>query len=271
MMAWTSTPSASSHEVFKGEETQQQQPGSQEESQELDKKLSNPVASLISLPFQANVDFGLGAGPGVRFTLNFQPVIPVVLNSKWNLISRTIVPIIHQADVTAPGSSENGLGDITQSFFFAPNKSQPFIWAIGPVLLIPTATNDALGNKQLGLGPTVLMLKQQSGWTYGVLLNHLWKVAGSDSHARVNATFGQPFLSYTTKDALTYSVNMEANYDWTGKHWGIPIHPGFSKLLRFGKQPVSLSGALRCWVTSPHSGPTGCGFRFGVTPLFPKK
>lgn len=203
------------------------------------------------MPFQSNFDFRMGTGSGWRYTLNFQPVIPVALNKKWNLISRTILPIIHQGNVTGPGTSQSGLGDIVQSFFFSPNKTEPFIWGVGPVALIPTATNDALGSKQLGLGPTVVVLKQEHGWTYGALANQIWRVAGSSSRARVNATFLQPFVTYTTKDAWTYSVNTESTYDWTGNHWAVPIHVQVAKLVRFGKHPVQFGGAMRCWVTSP--------------------
>jgi hypothetical protein len=267
-------PSSSGDEftlrTFSGYAPETQMPSkSSSDAQQLAKELSNPVASLISVPFQGNFDFGMGAGSGWRFTLNFQPVIPVALSPKWNMISRTILPIIHQGNVAAPGS-QNGLGDIVQSFFFSPNKSEPLIWAVGPVVLIPTATNDFLGSEKLGLGPTILGLRQSGGWTYGLLMNHIWSVAGSDSRASVNSTFLQPFLAYTTKDAWTYSINAESTYDWTGNHWAIPVHPGVAKLVRFGKQPVSFSGTMRCWVTSPQGGPGGCGFRIVVTPLFPK-
>jgi len=249
-----------------------QKPAAGDETAELAKKLSNPVASLISFPIQANFDLRMGAADhGWRATINVQPVIPVALNPKWNLISRTIIPIIHQADVTAPGASQSGLGDIIQSFFLSPNKTEPFIWGVGPAILIPSATNDALGSKQLGLGPTVVLLKQQHGWTVGVLWNHLWRVAGGSGRPRVNADFLQPFLSYSTRDGWTYSLNTESTYDWTGNHWAVPIHFQVSKIVRFGKQPVSFGGAMRCWATTPSGGPEGCGLRIVVTGLFPKK
>jgi len=242
-----------------------------DETAELAKKLSNPVASLISFPIQANFDFRMATGSGWRATINVQPVIPVALNPRWNLISRTIIPIIHQANVTARGASQSGLGDTVQSFFLSPNKTEPFIWGIGPAILIPTATNDFLGSKQLGLGPTVVMLKQQHGWTVGVLWNHLWRVAGGSGRPRVNADFLQPFLSYSTRDGWTYSLNTESTYDWTGNHWAVPIHFQVSKIVRFGHQPVSFGGAMRCWATTPSGGPEGCGLRIVVTGLFPKK
>ena len=237
---------------------------------ELAKQLSNPVSSLITFPLQSNFDFGMGAGSGWRYTLNVQPVIPVSLNSKWNMISRTIVPIIHQHNV-AGTSSQSGLGDISQSLFFSPTDSKRFIWGVGPQLLIPSATNDLLGTEKFAIGPTFIVLKQREAWTVGALTNHLWSIAGDDTRASVNSTFIQPFLSYNTRDAWTYSLNTESTYDWTANHWNVPIHFSVSKLIRFGHQPVSFGGALRCWATSSSGGPEGCGLRIIVTPLFPTR
>ena len=260
-----------------------------EDTAELAKKLSNPISSLISFPIQTNFDFRMGTGSGWRNTTNVQPVIPVALNKDWNMISRTIVPIIHQANVTgpgrsesglgdilqanvtAPGASQSGLGDVVQSLFFSPNKSEPFIWGVGPAILIPTATNSFLGSKQLGLGPTVVVLKQQHGWTVGTLWNHIWRVAGGSGRPKVNSDFIQPFLTYGTKDGWTYSVNTESSYDWTRDSWSVPVHFTVTKVVRFGKQPMSFAGAIRCWATSPTGGPEGCGLRIVVTALFPKK
>jgi len=248
----------------------QQAPAPQSDSADLAQKLTNPVASLISVPFQSNFDFGLGPdGDGFRYTLNFQPVIPVSLNSKWNLISRTIVPIIHQSDVI-PDTSQTGLGDIVQSFFFSPNKAEPLVWGAGPVLLIPTATDGLLGTEKFGIGPTVVALKLSGQWTYGGLFNHIWSVAGDEDRADVSSTLVQPFVSYTTKTAWTLTLNTESTYDWKGEQWSVPIHVSAAKLVRFGKQPVSIGGSLRCWATTPSGGPQGCGLRFIFTPLFPK-
>jgi len=136
------------------------------DAHELAKQLSNPVSSLISFPLQSNFDFGMGAGSGWRYTLNIQPVVPISLTPKWNMISRTIAPIIHQHNV-AGLSDQSGLGDISQSLFFSPIDSKRFVWGVGPQLLIPTATNDLLGTEKFALGPTVIVLKQKEAWTYG--------------------------------------------------------------------------------------------------------
>lgn len=168
-----------------------------DEAAELAKQLQNPVASLISVPFQNNFEFNLGPNDdGFKYTLNFQPVIPVSLSQDYNLIIRTIVPIISQDDVI-PGTNQSGLSDITQSFFFSPKKPVGgWIVAFGPVLLWPTATDDLLGTEKWGAGPTGLLLKQVGGWTYGILANHIWSYAGDDHRNYVSATFLQPFMSY---------------------------------------------------------------------------
>lgn len=249
----------------------QNTPAAPQDTQALAKKLANPVASLISFPIQMNFDFGMGTGSGWRMTTNIQPVIPIALNKDWNLISRTILPIIHQGNVVAPGTGQSGLGDVVQSIFFSPNKTEPMIWGIGPAALIPTATNSSLGSRQWGLGPTVVVLKQRGPWTVGALWNHIWGVSGGNGRPKVNADFMQPFLAYSTKDGWTYTLNTESTYDWTGHSWSVPIHAQVAKIVRFGKQPVSFAGAMRCWAKSPSGGAEGCGLRVVITGIFPKK
>jgi len=237
----------------------------------LAKKLSNPVASLISVPFQLNYDKGFGPNDADKFTLNIQPVIPVSISDDWNIIFRTILPVIYQ-DAPAPGTSDEfGLGDTTASQFFSPKEPGPWglIWGIGPVEYIPTATDSQLGQGQLGLGPTAVVLKQDHGWTYGILANHIWKVAGPNGNPDVNASYMQPFVAYTWPTATTLTLNTESTYDWTGKQWTVPINLMLSQVLKVGDQPVSLQIGGRYYAESPAQGPTW-GLRFNLTFLFPR-
>jgi hypothetical protein len=244
-------------------------------AQELAKKLSNPIASLISFPLQANFDFKIGPEDGGwRETLNVQPVIPISISKDWNMISRTILPLTYQSDVVPGIGSQGGLGDVVQSLFFSPQAptSGGLIWGAGPVLLFPTATNDRLGADKWGAGPTFVVLKQQSGWTFGALGNHIWSYAGDDDRGDVSTTFVQPFVARTTKTLTTYNLNTETTYNWKADEdeWSVPINFSVSQLTKFGKLPVSLTGGLRYWLEAPPNAASGWGFRFGVTFLFPK-
>ncbi|WP_457583744.1 transporter [Ensifer canadensis] len=244
----------------------------QDSNQELAKKLSNPIASMISVPFQFNYDRGYGPDDGNKSTLNFQPVIPFSLNADWNVISRTILPVTSQDDIAGPSGSQFGLGDTLQSFFFSPAKptESGLIWGVGPAFLIPTGTDDLLGGEKWGIGPTVVLLKQEGEWTYGVLANHIWSFAGSHERDDISSTFLQPFLSYTTKDAWTFSLNTESTYDWKADDWSVPINFNISKLITIDKQPISLGAGVRYWATAPDNGPEGLGFRLTMTFLFPE-
>jgi hypothetical protein len=241
----------------------------QDAQADLAKQLQNPVASLISVPLQHNLDFGIGPNDATRYLLNVQPVIPISLSEEWNLISRTILPVVYQGELTEGAGSTFGLGDIVQSLFLSPNKTEPFIWGAGPVFLLPTATDDLLGAKKWGVGPTFVVLKQQGGWTYGALGNHIWSFAGDEDRADISNTFLQPFLTYTWPSTLSVGGNLETTYDWNAEQWTIPLNLFFSRLVTLGTQPVSLGGGVRFYLEKPDGGPDW-GLRLNVVLLFPK-
>lgn len=238
--------------------------------QDLAKKLSNPIADLISIPFQFNYDEGYGPEDAGIWRLNVQPVIPITLNADWNLISRTIVPVIYQESLFAGGDDELGLGDTVQSLFFSPRKPVGgWIVGVGPAFNFPTATDHSLGSEKWGVGPTAVVLKQERGWTYGILANHIWSFAGDDDREDLNVSFLQPFLAYTFPTATTITVNAESTYDWDEGDWTVPINLMASQLVRVGKLPVSLQLGGRWYAESPEGGPEW-GVRFAFVILLPK-
>lgn len=242
----------------------------QAQDADLAQKLANPVAALISVPIQSNYDFGIGAGDGTIWRTNIQPVIPFSISEDWNVISRTILPVIDQEGLAPAGDAldASGLGDITQSFFFSPKKSSP-IWGVGPAFLIPSATDVLLGGEKWGIGPTAVILKQEGQWTYGALANHIWDFAGDDSRGAVNATFLQPFVSFITPTKTTFSLNTETTYDWQNEQWIVPVNFVVSQLFKIGDQPVQAFVGARYYVETPTGGPEW-GLRLGMTFLFPK-
>jgi hypothetical protein len=241
------------------------------QSYDLARQLTNPVASLISLPLQNNFDWGGGPdGDGFQYRINIQPVIPFTLNKDWTLISRTILPYIYQENIFGT-TSQSGFSDTVQSLFFSPTEptSNGWIWGAGPVILLPTATDDLLGTEKWGTGPTGVFLRQSNGWTYGMLANHIWSFAGEDSRNDVNATFLQPFLTFTMETFTTFSVNLESSYDWQGSQWTVPINLGVAQLLRVGGAPMQFAVGGRYYVEAPDNGPDW-GLRFSVTFLWPR-
>lgn len=239
---------------------------------EIAKKLNNPIASLISVPMQFNYDENIGTGDGgERLVLNIQPVIPISLNENWNVISRTILPLIDQNDVP-PGTDESGVGDVFQSVFFSPKAPTAggWIWGAGPAVLLPTASEDVLGAEKWAAGPTAVVLKQVNGWTYGALTNHVWSFAGESDRADISTTFLQPFLAYTTATYTTLGTNTESSYDWKREEWSVPLNLTATQVFKIGQQPMSLQLGARYWADTPDAGPEGWGWRMTYTLVFPR-
>jgi hypothetical protein len=244
---------------------------SQSSAQELADKLSNPVSNLISVPFQNNVDYGIGNFNGSKYTLNFQPVIPIPLSPKINLITRYIIPIVDQRDITGEGTSQFGLSDATVSAFFAPaDMKNGLIWGVGPEFLVPIGTNDFLSTRKWGIGPSVLLAKQKSGMTYGFLVNQIWSFAGDENRSDVNQMYFQPFFSKNFKSGAGLGLSSEMTFNWEGKTTSIFLIPQVTAVTKLGNQPISLSIAPKIPVTGPDETKPDFGIRASLTFVFTK-
>lgn len=234
---------------------------------EVAKKLANPIANLISVPFQSNLDVGAGGHNGSKMVLNFQPVIPITLSPKMNLITRWILPIISQKDITGESTNQSGLGDAVITGFFSPSQSK-ITWGVGPAFILPTATSKLLGSEKFSIGPSIVILKQANGWTIGGLANHVFSVAGSDSRSDVSATFLNPFFGYNWKSGAGVTLNTEYTHDWKNDIDVLVIQPLASAVTKFGKQMMSFAVGPRL-----HFAPSGhadYGIRAVIVLVFPK-
>lgn len=240
---------------------------------ELAKKLANPVAAMISVPFQFNYDGRIGPEKkGSRWTMNFQPVIPFELNGEWNLISRTIVPLVTQRNIFPGAGTQSGVGDIIQSLFFSPSQPGPggVIWGIGPAFQLPTGNAPLLGQGQWGVGPTAVVLTQRGPWTVGALANHIWSFASNDDrNPYVNRTYINPFLSYGLGNGWSVSLSGDLTQDWRTNKFTSTVQTGISKVLTIDRQPISVALNLRYQTQTTRGGPHDFAVRSGVTFLIP--
>jgi hypothetical protein len=247
----------------------------------LAKAAQNPVAAMISLPLQNNTFFGVGPHGDVANVLNIQPVVPIGAGD-WNIISRTIVPVIYVQDL-APGLSDIandpqgddgsfGLGDVNQSFYFSPADAGPVIWGVGPSLTVPSATDDSLGSERWSAGPAAVALAMPGNWVVGSLVRQLWSFAGDDDRQDVNQTLIQPFVNYNfpggwyAVSSPIITANWEADSDDT---WTVPVGGGMGKIFKIGGQAMNASLQGFYNVERPEFGPDW-SIRFQLQFLFPR-
>ena len=247
------------------------QEGTQSSPEELARKLSNPISSLISVPFQNNTDIGIGSDNGTRNTLNIQPVIPVGLTEKLNLIARWVQPVVSQYNITDSGNKEFGLGDAVVSAFLSPSQSKGGLtWGAGPVFLVPTGTNDFLSAKKFGIGPTAVALYQSKGYTFGALINQIWSVAGDKDRGDISMLFFQPFFSYNWKTGAGIGANFEITQNWASSTTNVWFNPSISAVTSLGKQKTQFVIGPRFNLAAPEGSKADIGVRAALVFLFPK-
>jgi hypothetical protein len=245
-------------------------------AEELAKLAQNPVGNLISVPFQNNTNFNVGPLSKTQDILNIQPVIPIDVNKDWNIITRTIIPLIWQPEFAPGQGSTFGLGDIQLSAFLSPAEPGPggLIWGAGAILQMPTNTDDALGNKNWGLGPTAVVLKLEKGspWVYGALFNNIWSLSSDKQGGRYNNFLLQPFLNYNFPGGLYLTTSPIVTANWeapSDQRWTVPLGGGIGKIFHIGKLPVNTQLGAYYNVVHPDDG-ASWQLRLQVQFMFPK-
>lgn len=251
-----------------------------EDQADLAKAAQNPVAAMISLPLQNNTLFGVGPDGDTANVLNIQPVVPITIGG-WNIINRTIAPVIYLPDVTdglpelpqgVDGGSTFGLGDINHSIYFSPAKAGPVIWGIGPSFTFPTATDRKLGSEKWSAGPAAVALAQPGPWVIGTLVRQLWSYAGDNDREDVSQLLVQPFVNYNMEggwylvSSPIITANWEASSDDT---WTVPVGGGMGRIFKLGDQAMNAQVQGFYNVERPEFGPDW-SIRVQLQFLFPK-
>ena len=243
-----------------------------ESATELAKKSQNPVANLISIPLQNRMNFGIGPNHRTQNLLNVQPVVPISLNSEWNLITRTIIPILKQPDIATTNDNTWGIGSTLFTALLSPANSGSVTWGVGPAIQIPTTTDDQLGSRKWGAGPSVVVLTMQGHWVYGAIANQVWSIGGNNDRPNTSTFFTNAFVNYNLGDGwyLTSSPIITADWQATpGNKWTFPVGGGFGKVQRIGGLPFNLSVAAYENVVRPDPG-ADWELRLQIALLLPK-
>ena len=237
---------------------------------DLAKTVQNPLATLISLPFQANYNLGVGEYDRTLFNLNIQPVIPHQ-GENWNVITRTIVPVnsipIGETDAAV------GMGDASLSIFLSPAKARSLTWGVGPAINIPTASNpELLGSGKLSLGPTGIVFYGVGSWTMGAVASNVWSVAGQSDRDDVNFFFAQWFINYNLGNGWAIGTAPIVTGNWeaaSGNRWVIPWGLQVSKVSKIGQRPINV--IVGYYANSEHpEGGADSQVRFQLNFLFPQ-
>jgi hypothetical protein len=242
-------------------------------AEELARAAQNPIAAMISVPFQNNINFGYGPNDHIQNVLNIQPVIPISLSDQWNLVTRTILPVISQPGM-APGEGTTfGLGATQFSAFLSPAQTGRLIWGVGPVVQAPTTTDQALGSNVWGAGPSLVALTMTGPWVIGGLANNVWSAGGAGRN-RYNTLTMQPFVNYNFASSpgtyMSFSPIVTANWEAkSGEQWTVPLGLAVGQIFRIGQQPVNTQIGAYYNAIRPDIGPEW-QIRFQIQLLFPR-
>ena len=232
----------------------------------------NPLTTSYWIPIQYEFSEDVGPNNGSRHTTNIQPILPFELSKEWSLITRTIIPIISQSDITKVGERESGLGDINATFFFSPTDAIGGTWThgFGPTINFDTASDKVLGSNETGVGLSYVGLTVQGPWTLGFLASHTYSIEEGVGDT-YSTTFTQPFIDYTTEWGTTFELTSESAYEWQSDQWSVPVTLTASQYFELGKIPILVGGGLKYWAKSGYSDPEGTTFNFNLYILLPKK
>lgn len=242
---------------------------------ELARAVQNPVADMISLPFQNNTNFNFGPLEGTQNVLNIQPVIPMDVTERWLLVTRTILPVVSQPAFLPGQDREFGIGDTLFSAFLSPRDRSlwlgNWLWGAGPAILVPTSTDDRLGAGEWGAGPSVVVLTMHERWVIGSLFSNVWSFTGDNS---VNLFTWQPFVNYNFDRGWYLSSSPVITANWKADNsddtWTVPIGGGFGRVFLLGTQPINASLQAFYNVVKPDNIGPDWTIRFTVQFLFPR-
>ena len=241
--------------------------------EEVLRQLANPLSAMASVATFLDFDYHIGPGEdGHRTSMLVQPTIPLRLGETWNLVSRTILPIVYQEEISPGSGTQTGIGDLSEVVYVAKVEPGPrgWVWGGGPIVQVPIGSEDLLTNGKFSLGPSMAFVKQEGDLTYGMIASQLWSIGGSDQRPDVNVGLLDPFVTYRSEGLWNLTLHVPATYNFHAQQWTVPVSLTVEKLVSFQSMPVTITFGVRYWAEGPDSAPHDLAFRFGLTLVLPK-
>ena len=229
----------------------------------------NPIAHVISVPLQENLLTRTGPYRKTGDTLLVQPVVPFELDSNWSVVTRTIVPLVHEPRLGPEQGPIDGVGNVEPQFYLTPSHPGKLIWGAGGQLWLPTASHSELGYNHWGGGPAVVGLTIAGPWVAGALLNNVW--AGSGPR-RVDLLTLNPFVNYNLRSGWYLASTPVVTANWVKKgsdRWTVPVGGGFGRVFPFAG--IHMNARLEVFrnVARPDGAPAA-QVQFQLQMLFPQ-
>lgn len=186
-------------------------------------------------------------GPYYEQTSNFSGLLPISLNDHWNLVAHALVPAISNGMISDQPKELNdayGFGDATAMFLISPVKSDGnFLWGVGPVVALPTATADDYGLGKWLAGPAVAGFYSGDSWLFGMLSQHRWSLDDFTDGTPVSQTMLQYFFQYSVSDRLQVGMIQSLFLNWNGQSQNsyFPFNLEMARTVQIGKFPVKFS------------------------------
>lgn len=255
--------------------------GQEKSADEVARELANPNSSLATLTLKNQYRWYTGDLPGAdnqdNYTMLFQPVFPLSLpkddnGNARNVFFRPGFPMLFDQPVPRV---ENGaldwdgvtaLGDIGFDIAYGVSAKSGFIWALGMVGTLPTATDDDVGGKQLRLGPEFILAKFEKWGLYGIFPSHQWNVTGWSDES-FNTTQFQPVLQFLLGDGWNAGSAPIGNYNWESSEWTIPINLNVSKTVLLGKMHWKFELEANYYVEQPDAFGPQWMIGFNISPV----
>jgi hypothetical protein len=211
-------------------------PGARDSPGALARALQNPIEDMITVPVELNLDYGVGAYDRANGTLKVEPRGPIHVRAGWNIATRTIVPIMNQANQNAATGGSSGLGDVNPTFFLSPARTGPFLWGFGPDFVLPTATQTSLGTGKWSAGPALALVFRPKRFSLAVIASNVWSFAGASGKPSVNEGSLQYLGHYGFGDGWSLNSSPTITAEWNnaaGDVWEVPVGGGLARVIRW--------------------------------------